>query len=64
MAIIKKNKIYDGVKFKRIYYSGYEICCICSKHNKCEEPIHRACDHIYIYCSTNKLYDFCYVYDK
>lgn len=59
VMIVKRQRIYKGIRFSRRKYFGYTICdALCFGWAKCDKDIREACNQIYYPDLTN----YCYVY--
>lgn len=57
--IVKKQRIYNKIKFVRRKYSGYSICeKLC--FGQCEAKIKIACNQVYL--STPELRNYCFIH--
>ena len=58
--ILKKHRIQNDIRFKRIQYDGYSICNkMCIGMNLCSNDIQVACNKMYLRSIKN----YSYVYD-
>ena len=56
--IVKKQRIYNKIKFVRRKYSGYSICEKLCFGSQCEAKIRIACNQVYV----SELRNYCFIH--